>query len=245
MRLDKKLVELGLVETRNRAQLLIDRGAVKVNGMTTTKASLEILENDLVDVQNTALKYVSIGGEKLEIAIHQFNIMFDRCRVLDAGASTGGFTDCALKHGASLVYAVDVGTGQMDVKLKADKRVKSLENKDVRDLTLSEIDGIPVDIVLADLSFISLYKVLPKFKGLLKPGGKLVALVKPQFEQIEKHRTKGGIIKSERLRDEALERVTESLEMNGFRFENSCPTDADGKTKNIEYLVLAISVVSP
>jgi len=144
-----------------------------------------------------------------------------------------------LQHGASFVYAVDVGSDQMDVKLKEDKRVKSLENKDVRDLTLDEIDGKPVDILLADLSFISLYKVLPVFNKLLKPGGRLVALVKPQFEQTEKHRTKGGIVKNERLRDEALERVTESLGMNGFKFLNSCPTDADGKTKNIEYLVLA------
>lgn len=244
MRLDKKLVELGLVDTRNRAQLLIERGAVKVNGLVVAKASQEILENDLVEVQNAALKYVSIGGEKLEIAICQFNIMFDGCRVLDAGASTGGFTDCALQHGAKLVYAVDVGSDQLDVKLKVDKRVKSLENKDVRDLTLDEIDGSPVDILVADLSFISLYKVLPKFKELLKPGGKLIALVKPQFEQTEKHRTKGGIIKNERLRDEALDRVTESLEMNGFKFMNSCPTDADGKTKNIEYLVLAKSIGS-
>ena len=239
MRLDKKLVELGLVETRNRAQLLVDRGAVKVNGLVVTKVSTDVLEDDLVEVRNEALKYVSIGGEKLEIAIRQFNIMFDGCRVLDAGASTGGFTDCALQHDAAFVYAVDVGSNQLDVKLKEDKRVKSLENKDVRDLTLSEIDGAPVDILLADLSFISLYKVLPNFKLLLKPGGKLIALVKPQFEQTEKHRTKGGIVKNERLRDEALVRVKESLEMNGFRFVNSCATDADGKTKNIEYLVLA------
>ena len=241
MRLDKKLVKLGLVTTRTRAQHLVERGAVKVNGLVVTKTSQEILDDDTVEAQTEVLKYVSLGGEKLEKAIGQFNIIFSGCRVLDAGASTGGFTDCALQNGASLVYAVDVGNDQLDIKLKADKRVKSLENIDVRDLTLNEIDNQPVDIVVADLSFISLYKVLPKFKELLRPGGQLVALVKPQFEQTEKHRTKGGIIKSERLRDEALERVTESLEINGFQFMNSCPTDADGKTKNIEYLVLAVS----
>jgi 23S rRNA (cytidine1920-2'-O)/16S rRNA (cytidine1409-2'-O)-methyltransferase len=241
MRLDKKLVELGLVETRNRAQLLIERGAVKVNGLVVTKMSTDVLENDRVEAQSAALKYVSLGGEKLEIAIRQFNIMFDGCRVLDAGASTGGFTDCALQHGASSVYAVDVGSEQLDVKLRTDNRVKSLENKDVRDLTLTEIDGRRVDIIVADLSFISLYKVLPKFRELLKPEGQLVALVKPQFEQTEKHRTKGGIVKNERLRDEALVRVTESLELNGFVFMGSCPTNADGKTKNIEYLVLAVT----
>ena len=239
MRLDKKLVELGLASTRTKAQHLIDRAAVKVNGLVALKPSLEIAENDVVEARADALKYVSIGGDKLEKAIRQFNIMFDGCRVLDAGASTGGFTDCALQHGASVVYAVDVGSNQLDVKLKSDKRVISLENKDIRDVTLDDIDASPVDILTADLSFISLYKVLPDFRRLLQTNGQLIALVKPQFEQTEKRRNKGGILKDNRSRNDALERVKENLKQSGFQFLSSCETDADGKTKNIEFLIRA------
>jgi len=240
MRLDKKLLELGLASTRSKAQRLIERNAVKVNGLVATKPSMEITDNDKIDVQQDAVKYVSLGGEKLEAADTRLNIMFNDCRVLDAGASTGGFTDYALQNGAKLVYAVDVGHGLLDVKLKSDARVKSLEEKDVRDLTIADIDDKPVDLIVSDLSFMSLYKVLPDYRRLLKPTGRLVGLVNPQFEHVEK--TAGATKYESPAYDynDVVKKVKQILALNGFDFANACRADESASSTNIEVFVSAV-----
>lgn len=204
------------------------------------KSSLDISETDKVNVQQNAVKYVSLGGEKLEAANTLLNIMFDGCRVIDAGASSGGFTDYALQQGASFVYAVDVGQSLLDVKLKNDERVKTLEAKDIRDLTLADIDGYQVDLILSDLSFISLYKVLPDYKRLLKPSGRLLALVNPQFEHVQKGEAATKYESPTYGYEDVVKKVKEVLTINGFKFVNACRADRSALASNIEIFISAV-----
>ncbi len=239
MRLDAWLTEHGLFPSRQKAQLAIKAGVVLVNEKPITKPSLRIQPADTVKVSGQALPYVSRGGLKLEKAIRHFQLDFSGKRVLDAGASTGGFTDCSLQHGARIVYAVDIGYGQLDHSLRQNPKVHCHEKTDIRNISLDLLEKEPADIIVADLSFISLTQVLPVFQPLLSPAGFMLVLIKPQFEMAQRLRLKKGIIKDEKLREAALRRVTETAGQCGFRLNGVIETDVeDEKKKNLEYMAL-------
>ncbi|MAT53680.1 MAG: TlyA family rRNA (cytidine-2'-O)-methyltransferase [Saprospirales bacterium] len=239
MRLDSWLTENSFFASRQKAQFAIKAGHVLVNEKAVTKPSAQIQPTDEIRVTGSALRYVSQGGLKLEKAIRHFQLDFSGKRVLDAGASTGGFTDCALQHGAALVYAVDIGTDQLDKTLRENLKVHCHEKTDIRTISLELLDGEAVDIIVADLSFISLTQVLPRFKKLLAPSGFLLTLIKPQFEMEQKLRLKKGIIKDRKLREAAVRRVTETAKAHEFHLQGLVETDVeDVKKKNLEYVAL-------
>ena len=181
-RLDLILVEQELLETREKAKREIMAGNVIVNEQVVTKAGTMFKDNDDLNIRiRNKLKYVSRGGLKLEKAIKTWNLDFKDKLVLDIGASTGGFTDCALQSGAKYVYSVDVGKNQLDWKLRNDERVFSIEEMHIKDLEEKDINNKKVDFIVIDVSFISLTKVIPYFKKFLAKTGKIVMLVKPQF----------------------------------------------------------------
>ncbi len=193
VRLDTLLVHRQLAESREKAKRLILAGAVRVNGQLAGKASDLATEDAPIEV-TAAEKYVSRGGHKLEAALDAFAITCTGCICLDVGASTGGFTDCLLQRGAARVHAVDVGKGQLHWRLRQDPRVIVHDDCNARNLTVAALQEV-VEIASVDVSFISLKKVLPAIVALLKPGGRLVALVKPQFEAGRKEVGKGGVVR--------------------------------------------------
>ena len=217
--------------------MAIKAGQVRCNGSPAGKPSLTVQPGDHIEITGEPLRYVSRGGLKLEKAIQTFHLDFQGKRVLDAGASTGGFTDCALQHGAAKVYAVDVGSEQLSPALRSHPQVVFYENQDVRQLSLAHLEGEPVDAIVADLSFISLTHILPAFPPLLKPGGFLVLLIKPQFEMETRHALKGGIVKDRQLQEGAVRRVTDFAEGVGFKLKGLTETDVlDEQRKNKEFL---------
>lgn len=235
-RLDTWLVQNAFFESREKARLALEQGVVEVNGKIITKAAYNITSSDHVIIKAQPLRYVSRGGWKLEKAIQTFQIDFTDKIVLDVGASTGGFTDCALQHGAAKVFAVDVGSGQLHASLQSHPKVIWWENLNIKDLTLNML-GEAVDIITIDVSFISLRHVflhLPKF---LKRAGIVIALVKPQFELEAKIRFKKGIVKDEQIRQNVLQKIKQYADEQGFRLNEYVSTDADGQQKNVEYMV--------
>ena len=237
MRLDIYLVEYGFESTRNRAKNLINDGAVCVNGKVITKPSYEVSNEDNVTIIGARLKYVSRGGLKLEKALLEFAIDVKDSTCLDIGASTGGFTDCLLQSGAKFVYAVDVGTSQLDAKISSDKRVCVLENTDARSLSSDIIKNI-CDLATFDVSFISLTKVVESVLPFIKESGKIIVLIKPQFEAGKEHLSKNGIVKSDKARKQVIENLSEyfnSISLNVMGYTTSPITGGDG---NIEYLML-------
>lgn len=237
MRLDIMLVMKQMVESREKAQQLIKKGAVQVNGKILTKTAAEVTESDQITVEKEALKYVSRGGYKLEKALQTFKINVEGLRLVDAGASTGGFTDCLLQHGASKVYAIDVGTHQLHESLRKHPCVLSLENKDIRSVEINEIEGEVADALVADLSFISLDKVLETFMRLTKPDAWWILLVKPQFETGTKRSFKKGIIKSKGDRERILQSVLQKLKQHQLIIKGITETDPENRQKNVEYLL--------
>lgn len=213
-RLDQLLVERGLTESRAKAQALILAGQVMVAGQKAAKAGQPVDIDAPIEVLET-LRYVSRGGLKLEAAIATFGIAVSGRVCLDSGSSTGGFTDCLLQHGAARVYAVDVGAGQLDWKLRNDPRVAVREGINARYLVFDDI-GEPVDLAVCDVSFISVTLVIPALNGLLKPAGEMVILVKPQFEVGKGQVGKGGIVREPELHQAACTRVEEAVRQLGF-----------------------------
>lgn len=240
MRLDAWLTEHGLFSSRTRARQAIEAGAVRVNGAEVTKPSQLITTDDRVEADTNMFRYVSRGGYKLEKAIREFQLDFQHKVVLDVGASTGGFTDCALQHGARKVYAVDVGAGQLHDSLTTHPGVVSLDNTDIRDVTPDTL-GEQADWIAVDASFISLRHILPVLPALLAPDGGVIALVKPQFEQTERKRFSGGVIRDVRVRQQTLEQVERYAALAGFRVQAMTPTDAE-EGKNQEFLLWLIRV---
>ena len=234
-RLDTELVDRSLAKSRTLAQSLIKDGIVHVNGSRVQKPSFEVSSADEITVEGDLPKYVGRGGIKLEKAITDFSIELDGLTCIDAGASTGGFTDCMLQNGARLVYAVDVGSSQLDEKLRTDKRVISLENTDIR----NAVGKIPekADFITADVSFISLKLVLPEIKNLLKPKGSSVALIKPQFEVGKSGLNKHGVVKDETLRIKAVEEIKRFAADLGFTVNGVITSPITGGEGNIEYLI--------
>ena len=239
MRLDVYLSEKNLTKSRAAAAALIKAGAVSVNGKIVEKSAFEVGENDDVKIVGETLKYVGRGGLKLEKALEIGKIDLSGKTCLDIGASTGGFTDCMLQNGAKTVYAVDVGTNQLDEKLRKDARVVSLENTDIRDFFLNS----DVDFIGADVSFISLKLVLPHIFRLLKKDGKAVVLVKPQFEAGSssvgrKALSKKGVVTDEKARLKIVAEVKNFAEKCGFAVLLTEKSPITGGSGNVEYLMI-------
>ena len=235
-RLDTELVARGLTTSREQAKRLILAGAVRVNGQLASKASDTVVAD--ADVQITAAeKFVSRGGYKLEAALIAMPVDPAGHLCVDLGASTGGFTDCLLQHGARHVHAVDVGKGQLAWKLRQDPRVTVHDEVNARHLLPAQI-GTPADLVTIDVSFISLTKVLPAAVQLLRSGGQLIALIKPQFEAGRADVGKGGVVRDasihERVQTEVIDFATGSL---GLRLLGRCESPLLGPAGNKEFLV--------
>lgn len=233
-RLDLYLSDNKIVKSRNVASKMIKDGKVSVNGVVCTKASFAVSDTDNIEVTGEMPKYVGRGGLKLEKAIEYFGLDLNGRQCIDIGASTGGFTDCMLQNGAKKVYAVDVGSDQLDDKLKTDSRVVSMEKTDIRNVS----DEIPVaDFISIDVSFISLKLVLPSAFRLLCDNGSLVALIKPQFEAGKSHLNKKGIVKDEKVRFKVCEDIKQFAISSGFDFIGLTESPISGGDGNIEYLV--------
>jgi 23S rRNA (cytidine1920-2'-O)/16S rRNA (cytidine1409-2'-O)-methyltransferase len=241
-RLDVVLVERGLADTRSKAQSLIMARRVLVNGQFVDKAGANVAADDEVAIEELEHPWVGRGGMKLAHALKEFAINVDGKVCADIGASTGGFTDVMLKHGAAKVYAIDVGYGQLDVSLRNDPRVINREKVNARYLQPENFE-VPLDFVTIDVSFISLKLILPAVAGFLR-SGELVALIKPQFE-VGKHDVgKGGIVRDDAKRAAAVESVVEFARSEGFEVQGVIESPIKGAEGNIEYLMHAIKHAS-
>ncbi len=234
-RLDSELVARGIARSRERAKEMIAAGNVTVNGMTAKKASDNVNEND--DIRSCEQeKYVGRGALKLEKAAEEFGLDLTGKVCLDIGASTGGFTDLMLKNGASHVFAVDVGHGQLAEALCRDERVTNMEGTDIRNITAEDIGG-QVDLICVDVSFISLTKILPKVHELLKDGASASVLIKPQFEAGKHDIGKRGIVKDRKVHIRVLGEIDSFASSIGFICEKYTFSPVKGGSGNIEYLV--------
>jgi len=230
-RLDTLLVERGLVKSRKRAQSLILAGKVKVEGRVADKPGKRVPAEVEVALEE-ALPYVSRGGLKLKEALGRFQLDVSGLICADVGASTGGFTDCLLQHGAAKVYAIDVGYGQLAWELRQDPRVVVLERTNIRYLeSLPE----PIDLATIDVSFISLELVLPPVINLLKPEGRIIALVKPQFEAGREQVGKGGVVKDPEVHRQVLHKVAKLAQDLGLRVLGLIPSPLLGPAGNVEF----------
>jgi 23S rRNA (cytidine1920-2'-O)/16S rRNA (cytidine1409-2'-O)-methyltransferase len=238
-RLDAELVRRGLVESRARAVEVVAAGRVRVGGAPAPSPARRVAPEEAVTVTGESRPFVSRGGEKLEAAIAAFPLDPRGLRVLDAGASTGGFTDCLLRHGAAHVVAVDVGRGQLAWSLRTDSRVTALERTNVRHLEPATIGGL-LPCAVADLSFISLLTVAPALARCTQADAQLVLLVKPQFEAGRAAVGKGGIVRDPKVHRDVLERVTTGLTAAGLpviELIASPITGADGNREFLAYVV--------
>lgn len=240
-RADQLVYAAGLAQTREQAKRYIMAGLVRVvagdRSTPVDKPGRLFLEETIFSV-DTGERYVSRGGGKLETALEAFELELAGLVALDAGASTGGFTDCLLQHGAAKVYAVDVGTAQLHEKLRADPRVISMERTNLRHAP-DDLLPEPVDLVVADVSFISLTLVLPACLKFLKPEGRVVALIKPQFELSRDKVGRGGVVREEALRQKAVDKVvTFGREALGLTAVGVVPSKVKGPKGNQEYLAV-------
>ena len=231
IRLDQYLCQNGLVQSRERAKALIMSGIVFVDEQKVDKAGEMINPDAKVEVRGHDIGYVSRGGLKLEKAMQVFPMRPDGKVCMDIGASTGGFTDCMLQNGAVKVYSVDVGYGQFAWKLRQDPRVVCMEKTNIRYVTPADIDDV-LDFASVDVSFISLTKVLIPARELLRDGGEMVCLIKPQFEAGREKVGKKGVVRDKAVHEEVVERIIEFASQNGFFVKN-----LEGPEGNIEYLV--------
>ena len=239
MRLDLYLVKSGMLKSRMLAKEYIGKGSVTLNGKIVKKPAVDVSEEDVVSLISPLPKYVGRGGVKLEAAIRYFSI--DVCGKVccDIGASTGGFSDCLLQSGASRVYAVDSGTGQIDPTLSSDPRVVSIENFNARNLSVGTI-GEFCDIITVDVSFISQCLIIPAAQSVLKKGGIYIGLIKPQFECGREGLGKGGIVKKQSVCDKAIERVLNCTEENGISVTGVMKSPLTGGDGNTEYLMCGL-----
>lgn len=235
MRLDVYLTENGLCKSRTAAQNLIKNEGVTVNGKAVTKPSAEVADGDVVEITGEQLRYVGRGGLKLEAALEGCDFLdLNGAVCVDIGASTGGFTDCMLQNGAAKVYAVDVGTDQLDEKLRCDSRVVSMEKTDIRTAQLPEL----ADFIGTDVSFISLKAVLPHIHRLLKPDCYAVTLIKPQFEAGRAALSKKGVVRDEKTRLRVVEDIKQFAQQCGFCVSATMQSPIQGGDGNMEYLML-------
>ncbi len=237
-RLDVLLVERGLAESRTKAQALILAGQVIVGEQRVDKPGSLVPQEAELRLKGEVLPYVSRGGLKLKAAIERFGLDMRGKVAADIGASTGGFTDCLLQEGATRVHAIDVGYGQLHEKLRTDPRIRSRERVNARYLTEEDLPE-PVDVVVIDVSFISLTQVLPAVLPFLKPGGLLVALVKPQFEVGPDRVGKGGVVRDVAARQEAIDHSVAFVEQRGLTVRGVMDSTVPGPAGNVEALLVA------
>lgn len=235
IRLDAYLVEAHKAKSRERAKAMIKAGLVKVNDKVCTKPSYVIDEKCVVDAQDDELNYVGRGALKLAAAFEHFPLNVDNMVCADIGASTGGFTECLLKHGAEFVYAVDVGHGQLDKSLLSNQRIKNCEGINARNLTRDFFEK-HIDFICADLSFISLTLVMPALAGCLNNGGYMVMLIKPQFEAGKKALNKKGIVTDRKDHEAVLNKLFSTFFGCGLDVVSIIPSTIKGSDGNIEYL---------
>ena len=238
-RLDVLLFERGLSASREKARGLIMSGIVYVNGQREDKAGSAFLdrESTKIEIRGQQLPYVSRGGLKLEKAIRSFGVSVAGLVCMDIGASTGGFTDCMLQNGAAKVFAVDVGHGQLDWKLRNDPRVICMEKTNIRYITAEQIGGEKLGFASVDVSFISLDKVLPAVKPLLSEGAHMVCLIKPQFEAGREQVGKKGVVREKSVHEEVVARILSLVETLGFYPLGLTYSPIRGPEGNIEYLI--------
>jgi len=244
MRLDKYLTDNNFFSSREKAQTAIKHETVMVDGRIVTKASMEITDAMTVEVIDIFNKFVSMGGLKLEKAVKDFGLDFSGKSVLDIGASTGGFTDCALQCGAAMVTAVDVGTDQLVESLRNDPRVHSIENKDFRELTPEEVQNQQFDFIVSDVSFISLTYIIPYVDPFLKPDGQMMFLIKPQFEAGPSFLNKSGIVTDEKGYKTAIQKVVSCALNHRYYLQKLSISTLFEKQKNVEFLALFSRVPS-
>ena len=230
------LVNRGLAPSREKAKTMIMEGNVFVENQREDKAGATFDTEAEITVKGNMLKYVSRGGLKLEKAMTHFGITLEGKVCMDIGASTGGFTDCMLQNGAVKVYSVDVGYGQFAWKLRQDPRVVCMEKTNIRYVTPADIDDV-LDFASVDVSFISLTKVLIPARELLRDGGEMVCLIKPQFEAGREKVGKKGVVRDKAVHEEVVERIIEFASQNGFFVKNLEYSPIKGPEGNIEYLV--------
>jgi 23S rRNA (cytidine1920-2'-O)/16S rRNA (cytidine1409-2'-O)-methyltransferase len=235
-RLDVELVRRGLVTSRTRAAEAVEEGRVTVGGAPTRSVARQVDEHEPIVLTGDPPRFVSRGGEKLDAALDRFELDITGARALDAGASTGGFTDCLLQRGAAAVVAVDVGRGQLDWSLRQDARVMLLERTNLRSLALPEIGDEPCAVAVADLSFISLTLVAPALDRLTTPDADLVLLVKPQFEAGRERVSRGGIVRDPSVHRAVLDDVTRGLAGAGIGVVAAMPSPLRGAAGNVEFL---------
>lgn len=236
VRLDQYLTDQGYFETRSRAKAAIMAGQVLVKGQRIDKAGTMIDPTSEVTVKGQHCPYVSRGGFKLEKAIREFHLNLQDAQVLDVGASTGGFTDCALQNGARQVYALDVGYGQLAWSLRQDPRVVVIERANIRHMTE---DDLPTtfDLITIDVSFISLQIVIPASRRFLKAGGEMVALIKPQFEAGRERVGKNGVVKEPEVHRDVITQVIQMVNTEGLQVQALSFSPITGAEGNIEFLL--------
>lgn len=235
-RLDVAVFERGYAETREKAKALIMAGSVYLNGQKALKGGATVKETDVIEVRGAVNPYVSRGGLKLHKAVASFGLELKDCICMDIGASTGGFTDCMLQNGASKVYSIDVGYGQLAWKLRCDERVVNLERTNFRYVTREQIPE-EIDFASVDVSFISLKLILPVMHTLLKESGKSVCLIKPQFEAGKENIGKKGVVRDKSVHADVIAKITEFAAENGFAVIDVDFSPIKGPEGNIEYLM--------
>jgi 23S rRNA (cytidine1920-2'-O)/16S rRNA (cytidine1409-2'-O)-methyltransferase len=235
-RLDKLLAEKGLVQSRERAKAIILAGMVVVEDRVVEKAGTLVERNSRIRVKGRDHSYVSRGGSKLEEALRAFQVDPGGKVAMDIGASTGGFTDCLLQKGAKKVYAVDVGYGQLAWRLRQDPRVVNLERRNIRYVKPEDI-GEKVDLAVIDTSFISVEKFLPNILQMVREGGWIVALLKPQFEVGKGEVGKGGVVRDKRKHEQVLDRVSRFSESIGLKVRGTMESPLLGPKGNREFFI--------
>lgn len=238
-RIDKLLVDKGFAESRTKAQALVMSGVVLVEEKRVEKSSEAFTKDSKIRIKGDSNenKYVGRGGLKLKKALEEFQICVSECVCLDVGASTGGFTDCLLQNGAKKVFAIDVGTNQLAWKIRKDSRVEARENVNARYLKPEDFPE-KFDLIVMDVSFISVTKILPALKDLLAENGRIIVLIKPQFEVGKGEVGKGGIIRDEEKHKEVIEKVNNFAEEIGLKVSGLIDSPIYGAEGNKEFLAL-------
>lgn len=238
-RLDIYLVENGFYKTRNKAKMAIENGDILVNDKIINKVSYQVSYDDKIQILKDSIPYVSRGGLKLEKALQSFLVDVKNHTCLDIGASTGGFSDCLLQNGANKVYALDVGTNQLDDILKNNEKIVSIENTNFREIDVLEYKKIDFTIITADVSFISLTYLFENVSKILNENGKFIALIKPQFEVNKKEHNKNGLVNDKKIHFKVIKNIIEEANKYGLYLNkiNFSPIKGE-KSGNIEYISL-------
>lgn len=234
-RLDVLLVEQGFFESRENAKRHIMEGIILVNDFPVDKPGTKVPRDARLRIKGHVMPYVGRGGYKLEKALKVFPVSAKNVIMADIGASTGGFTDCALQNGAKKVYAIDVGYNQLDWKLRQDPRVVNLEKTNIKDVTVDTL-GEMVDLIATDISFISVLKIMPAARSILKKEGNMLILIKPQFEAGREKVGKGGIVRDSKVHEEVIRTVVHEAMKEGFATRGLAYSPIKGGSGNIEFL---------